>query len=180
MLAAAREENSDASPLDNTLQKGVAFNVYHTQFRRAIGVMATRTAAQVKLRRTAYIRSTKAEAASAARPDEYNFYPDHGNHWYSNRQNHEHFQEFYAYHMRNDNQYGKKQSRRTRQGRISESKQEIQDTQERDRENRYIQRKSIRYLGPNGRGIRKNDGIHRKEIRTREVECDTIKIAHEE
>ena len=37
------------------------------------------------------------------RPDEYNYYPDHGNHWYSNRQNQEHFQEFYAYHMRNDN-----------------------------------------------------------------------------
>ena len=103
MLAAATEENSDASPLDNTLQKGVAFNVYHTQFRRAIGVMATRTAAQVKLRRTAYLRLMKAEAASAARPDKYNYYPDHGNHWYSNRQNQEHFQEFYAYHMRNDN-----------------------------------------------------------------------------
>ena len=43
MMAAAREENSDESPLDNTLQKRVAYNVYRTQFKRAIGVMATRT-----------------------------------------------------------------------------------------------------------------------------------------
>ena len=103
LLASSKEENADASPIDNTLQKGIAYNIYLTQFKRAIGVMATKTAAQIKLRRTTYIRSSKAEAAAAARPDDYDYYPDHGNHWYSNRQNQEHFQEFYAYQTRNGN-----------------------------------------------------------------------------
>ena len=87
-------------PLDNTLQKGTAYNIFITQFMRAVGVMATRTAAQIKIRRTSFIRSTKMEAAAAARPDDFNYYPDQGNHWYTNRNNQEHFQEYYAYHMK--------------------------------------------------------------------------------
>ena len=72
---------------------------------RAVGVMATRTAAQKKIRRTTFIRSSKSEVAAAARPDDFSYYPDHGNHWYSNRHNHEHFQAFYAYHRRNGDFY---------------------------------------------------------------------------
>jgi len=41
---AARSENADVTPLNNTLQKGTAYHIMLTQFRRALGVLAVRTA----------------------------------------------------------------------------------------------------------------------------------------
>ena len=65
LLAAASEGNSDVSVLDNTLQKGTAYNVYLTQFNQVVGVSETKTAAQVKIRRTTYIRLLNEEAVLA-------------------------------------------------------------------------------------------------------------------
>jgi len=104
--AAARSENSDVTPLSNTLQKGTAYHVMLTQFRRALGVLAVRTAAETKIRRTALIRRTRTEANAAAQPEQRRFWEDSGNpFWYQNRDNEEHFHEFYAYHTQYNNFY---------------------------------------------------------------------------
>lgn len=46
--AAARSEISDATPLSNTMQKGTAYHVMLTQFRRALVVLVARTVAETK------------------------------------------------------------------------------------------------------------------------------------
>ena len=103
---ASRMENSDVTPLSNTMQKGTAYHVMLTQFRRAIGVLAVRTAAETKIRRTELIRATRTEANAAAQPEQRNFYENSGNpFWYQNRDNEEHFHEFYAYHAQYNNFY---------------------------------------------------------------------------
>ena len=97
--AAAKEENADMSPISDEMKKGTTKQVIHTQFKRALGVIATRTMAQTKLRRISYIRSSKAEAAAAARPEDYNTFDENGNQfWFRNYDNREHFSDFCAYH----------------------------------------------------------------------------------
>ena len=104
--AAAREENADMSPISNSMRNGTTLQVVHSQFRRAIGVIATRTVAQTRLRRIAFIRSSKAEAASAARPESHNHYDDHSSqHWFRNNDSREHFGDFYAYHSQHRDYY---------------------------------------------------------------------------
>ena len=64
-----------------------------TQFRRALGVMATRTAVEIKIRRTGFIRDSIEEADAIAQPMSSRF---RGNNysWYDNRQNEDLFNEF--------------------------------------------------------------------------------------
>ena len=100
-------ENSDVTPLSNTMQKGTSYQVMLTQFSRAIGVLAVRTAAETKIRRTELIRATRTEANAAAQPEQRNFYENSpGNpFWYQNRDNEEYFHEFFAYHAHYNNFY---------------------------------------------------------------------------
>ena len=103
-FAAARSENSDVTPLSDTIQKGSAYHVMLTQFRRALGVLAVRTAAEIKIRRTTLIGQTREEAWAMAQPEGRRFWEDSGNpFWYKNRDNEENFHEFYAYHTQYDN-----------------------------------------------------------------------------
>lgn len=48
-FAAARTEHLDVTPLSNTMQKGNAYQVMLTQFRRALGVLSVITAAEIKM-----------------------------------------------------------------------------------------------------------------------------------
>ena len=48
-LAAARAENAHVTPLSDNNQKGSIYHTMLTQFRRALGVMATRTSAEIKI-----------------------------------------------------------------------------------------------------------------------------------
>ena len=64
--AAAKAENSDITPEEVRSAKGSPYNLLLSQFRRALGCMATRTAVDEKLRRVHLIRSSKAEAQNAA------------------------------------------------------------------------------------------------------------------
>ena len=103
--AATRAENADVTPLNNTRQKGSSYQVMLTQFRRAIGVLSMRTMAEVKLRRTHFIRSSKNAANAAAQPEHRRYYENESNpFWYQNRRNQETFQEFYAYHAQYSNE----------------------------------------------------------------------------
>ena len=105
--AASRMENSDVTPLSNTMQKGTAYQVMLIQFRRAMGVLAIRTTAETKIRRTELIRATRTETNAAAHPEQRKFYENAGNpcFWYKNRDNEEHFHKFYAYHAQYNNFY---------------------------------------------------------------------------
>jgi len=102
--AASRSENSDVTPLCNTLRKGTTYQVMLSQFRRAIGVLFVRTAAEIKIRRTALIHRTRTEINAAAQLEQRRWYENSGNpFWYQNRDNEEHFHEFYAYHTQYNN-----------------------------------------------------------------------------
>ena len=104
--ASIRAENADVTPLNNTQQKGSNYQVMLTQFRRAIGVLSVRTMAEVKLRRTHFIRSSKIEANAAAQPEHRQYYENESNpFWYQNRRNQENFREFYAYHGQYNTEY---------------------------------------------------------------------------
>ena len=104
--AAARAENSNVTPLNNTIQKGSAYQVILTQSRRALGVLAVRTATEIKIRRTSLIRKTRTEVNTAAQPEHRRFWENSGNpFWCQNRDNEENFNEFYAYHTQYNNFY---------------------------------------------------------------------------
>ena len=96
-LAAARAENAHVTPLSDNNQKGSIYHTMLTQFKRAIGVMGTRTAAEIKIRRTGFIRDTIAEADAIAQPMSRRFRGTNHS-WYENRQNEDLFIEFHAYH----------------------------------------------------------------------------------
>ena len=97
---AAKKYNYHSSALDDSMTMGTAYHVIRTQFKKEVGITASRILAQIKLQRTSYIRSSKAKAATAEDPNDYKFYSDHTNqHLYQNNDNREHFRkEFYAYH----------------------------------------------------------------------------------
>ena len=50
------------------MNRGTAYHVIRAQFKRAVGIIASRTVAQIKLKRISYIRFAKVEAANAAEP----------------------------------------------------------------------------------------------------------------
>ena len=88
------------------MQKGSAYQVMLTQFRRAMGVLAVRTVAEIKIKRIELLQAIHTEANAAARPENRRFYDNPGNpFWYQNRDNEENFLELYAYHTQNDNFY---------------------------------------------------------------------------
>ena len=103
-LAATRAENAHVTPLNDTNKKGSIYHTMLTQFRRALGVMATRTAAEIKIRRTGFIRDSISEADAIAQPMSSRF---RGNNysWYDNRQNEDLFNEFHAYHNQHHTYY---------------------------------------------------------------------------
>ena len=104
--AAARAENSDLTPLNNTTQKGNMYKVMLTQYCRALGALEVRTSAEPKLRRTALIRQSRSEANATAQPTYRRYYYNEGNSfWYQNRRNKENFNELYAYHTQYENYY---------------------------------------------------------------------------
>lgn len=70
---AARSEHSDVIPLSNTMQKGTAYQVMLTQFRRAIGVLSVRTIAEIKIRRTRLMRRTFMEVNVVVQPEQEDF-----------------------------------------------------------------------------------------------------------
>ena len=57
MMASSKEENSDLPPINNNVIKGTLYNVFLTQFTRAVGLMATRTVAHTKIRRTTFLNT---------------------------------------------------------------------------------------------------------------------------
>ena len=98
--AAVKADNSDITPDKVNSAKRSPYNLYLTQFRRAIGCMAIRTAVEEKLRRVHLISSSKAEANIAAQSCM-------GNHrrtpnsqapaWFHNFRNENIFDAFYRY-----------------------------------------------------------------------------------
>ena len=64
--AAASRDNSDITPEEVSSAKGSPYNLILSQFRRSLGCLAMRAAADEKLRKVMLIRSSKAEANEAA------------------------------------------------------------------------------------------------------------------
>ena len=105
---AAIEDNSDITPEDVSSARGNPYNLLLAQFRRAIGCVAIRTAVEEKLRRVHLIRSSKAEANSAAQSGM-------GNHrctpnrqspsWFNSFRNEDTFNAFYRYRTQYDHFY---------------------------------------------------------------------------
>ena len=104
-LASNRSEIAEVTPLNDDNSRGSIYHVMHTQFKRAVGVMATRTAAEIKLNRRNYIRSTIAEADSAAHPDFKRWNDSRSYYWYENQHNEDLHREFWAYHSRHESYY---------------------------------------------------------------------------
>ena len=99
-FAAARAENADFSPLSSSMSRGTARHVLLKLFRRSLGCTSVRVAAEAKLRRVQFIRSSRAAANAAARPvDSSRFSSGSGR--FSDWQ--EPFQEFHAYHTQYSN-----------------------------------------------------------------------------
>lgn len=103
--AAARSENSNHSPMNSEGREGI-FQVMLSQYRRAIGVMATRTAAEIRIRTCGFIRSSIDEADAVKQPDMHRYHNNYTyNSWYKNRENEDQFREFWAYHSQHNSFY---------------------------------------------------------------------------
>ena len=97
-FAAACTENADFSPLHSSMRRGTARHVLLKLFRRSLGCTGVRVAAEAKLRRVQFIRSSRSAANAAARPvDCSRFSSNQFSAW------HEPFQEFHAYHTQYSN-----------------------------------------------------------------------------
>ena len=57
-----RAENSDATLLSDTIQKGSAYQVLLAKFRRVLRILAVRRSTEIKIRRVAFIRKARVEA----------------------------------------------------------------------------------------------------------------------
>ncbi len=98
--AAAKAENSDITPDKVSSAQRSPYNLYLSQFRRAIGCMAIRTAVEEKLRRVHLIRSSKAEANIAAQSGMGNHRQSSNSQapaWFHNFRNEHIFDAFYRY-----------------------------------------------------------------------------------
>ena len=62
---AADRDNSDITPEEVSSAEGSPYNLIVSQFRRSLGCLAMRAAADEKLRKIMLIRSSKAEANAA-------------------------------------------------------------------------------------------------------------------
>lgn len=104
--AAADRDNSDITPEDVASAKGSPYNLILSQFRRALGCLAMRTAADEKLRKIMLIRSSKFEANQAAQNATSNhrrkFNPRSPG-WYDNFRNETFHDTFYRYRTTYDN-----------------------------------------------------------------------------
>ena len=104
--AAADRDNSDITPEEVSSARGSPYNLILSQFRRAIGCLATRTAADEKLRKIMLIRSSKLEANRAAQNGTSNhrrkFNPRSPG-WFDNFRNETFHDAFYRYHTTYDN-----------------------------------------------------------------------------
>ena len=107
-LAAAKADNSDVTPEDVSSAKGSPYNLILSQFRKAIGCLTVRTAAEEKLRKIMLIRSSRSEAHNAAESAASNHrgkYHTGSLRWYKNFRNESFFHAFYRYQTQFDNFY---------------------------------------------------------------------------
>jgi len=77
-----------------------SFHIILSQFKRALGCVASRIAAETKLRRTFLIRPTKQGADIAARlaaSNHYNRFSGHSPHWFHSSESEDAFNDLYTY-----------------------------------------------------------------------------------
>ena len=106
--AAASRDNSDITPEEVSSTKGSPYNLILSQFRRSLGCVAMRAAADEKLRKVMLIRSSKAEANAAAQNAASNHrrkYNPRSPGWYDNFRNESFHDAFYRYRTTYDNFY---------------------------------------------------------------------------
>jgi len=104
--AAALEDNSDITPEEVNSAKGSAYNLLLSLFRRGIGCLGMKVAAEEKLRRIMLIRLNKKEANAAAHNGTSNHrrcFNKNTPRWYSNERNEAQYDAFYQYRTKYDN-----------------------------------------------------------------------------
>ena len=104
--ATAHRDNSDITPEEVSAAKGSPYSLILSQFRRAFGCLAMRTAADEKLRKIMLIRSSRYEANQAAHNATSNHrskFNSRSPGWYDNFCNETSHDAFYRYRTSYDN-----------------------------------------------------------------------------